>query len=84
MLEDIKSMRALKNTTENYSTEISFEKSKGNSIDNFMVVYNQILELQQDLVTLYDNTAEALKNARKSFINADGKAAEYFEQVGGK
>ena len=79
---DIAKMNTLKTETANYVTSVSFEKSKGKSIDNFIAIYDQILGLQKDLIDLYSNTAKTLKKAKLSFKNEDGKAAEYFRELG--
>ena len=79
LLQDIRNMKTLKTNIENFKTNISFEKSKGSSVDEFNNVYSQILSLQQDLVDLYNNTASALKKTRDAFNEKDKELANYFK-----
>ena len=79
LLQDIRNMKTLKTNMENFKTNISFEKSKGSSVDEFNNVYSQILSLQQDLVDLYNNTASALKKTRDAFNEKDKELANYFK-----
>ena len=79
---NITDMCLLKEATDNYISTISFEKSKGASIDGIAKVHKQLLSLKTILTDLYGNTEKALQLTKDNFSEMDDELNNYFAKLG--
>ncbi len=75
-------MGLLKTATENYISELTFEKSKGSSINGIISIHGQLKRMQTVLTDLYANTEKALMLTKKEFNDVDNYIGNYFKELG--
>ena len=80
--KDIEDMAALKTSIINYTPQLSFENSKGLSVEKMMTVYKVYQSMQAQLAGLYINTELALMMTDATFSEADNFLGNYFAALG--
>ena len=71
-------MRSLAKDTSMINMQMEFSNSKGQMVESIKSIQNQTNMVQQVLVDLYTNTADALENVSDTFKDTDeGLARSY-------
>lgn len=74
-------LKKMQTNYENRKLNISFSKSKGDTVDKLVELANQMEEAKNQLAKLYGNTASALAATRGSFNETDNTIANYFDTL---
>ena len=79
MDDAVKRMDDLAAITKNYSSNIAFEKSKGDTVEALLHLSEELASIRDAFVATCIATSEALQFTIDSFVETDNTIGDYFE-----
>lgn len=72
-------LKKMQTNLDNRTSNVTFAKSKGDTVDKLVELANQMGNAKNQLAKLYGSTASALAATRGSFNTTDNTVANYFD-----
>lgn len=79
MINSISEMKSLSEVTSNYDVNITFEKSKGDTVDSLVELQTQLKAIRDSLAELCTTTQNALQNTLDTFNKVDNTISDFFD-----